>query len=69
MAHKGPVRHFVFRCPVTGLNVQGTRMAGEFNEGPYTSQKCSACGGAHLVNSLSGKLMSEERPQPRPDLG
>ena len=35
----------------------------------YTSEKCLACGGVHLVNSLSGKLMSEERPRPRPDPG
>ncbi|MGZ5906871.1 MAG: hypothetical protein ACXWKQ_16115 [Reyranella sp.] len=69
MAHKRPVRHFVFRCPVTGLNVQGTKILGESNEGPYTSQKCLACGGVHLVNSLSGKLMSEEHPPPRPDPG
>jgi len=39
------------------------RMTGEADEGPYTSQKCLACGGVHLVNSLSGKLMSEERPR------
>ena len=52
-----------------GLNVQGTKILGESDEGPYTSQKCLACGGVHLVNSLSGKLMSEERPQPRPDPG
>lgn len=44
-------------------------MAGESDEGPYTSQKCLACGGAHFVNSLSGKLMSEEHPRPRPDPG
>ncbi len=44
-------------------------MAGESGEGPYTSQKCLACGGVHLVNSQTGKLMSEERPRPRPDPG
>jgi hypothetical protein len=68
-AHKSSVHHFIFRCPTTGLNVQGTKMTDEADESPYTSQKCLACGGVHLVNSLSGKLMSEERPRPRPDPG
>jgi hypothetical protein len=63
------VRHFIFRCPVTGLNVQGTKMPADSDDGPYTTQKCLACGGVHLVNSHSGKLMSEEHPRPRPDPG
>ena len=65
----GDVRHFIFRCPVTGLNVQGTQMGADADQGPYTSQKCLACGGVHFVNSQSGKLRSEERPPPRPDPG
>ena len=63
------VHNFIFRCPVTGLNVQGTKLATDPGDGPYTSQKCLACGGVHFVNSQSGKLMSEEHPRPRPDPG
>jgi len=63
------VRNFIFRCPVTGLNVQGTQLGTEAEQGPYTTQKCLACGGVHLVNAHSGKLMSEEHPRPRPDPG
>jgi hypothetical protein len=63
------VHNFIFRCPVTGLNVQGTKLATDPGEGPYTAQKCLACGGVHLVNAQSGKLMSEEHPRPRPDPG
>ena len=37
------------------------------DEGPYTAQKCLVCGGVHLVNARTGKLMSEEHPPPRPD--
>jgi hypothetical protein len=63
------MHHFIFRCPVTGLNVQGTKMPTESDDSPYTSQKCLACGGVHFVNSQSGKLMSEEPSRPRPDPG
>ena len=63
------VHNFIFRCPVTGLNVQGTKLATDPGEGPYTPQKCLACGGVHLVNAQSGKLLSEEHPRPRPDPG
>ncbi len=66
-AQKDNVRHFIFRCPVTGLNVQGTQMGADSEEGHYVTQKCLACGGAHLVNPLNGKLLSEERPRPKPD--
>ena len=59
-----PVRHFIFRCPVTGLNIQGTLQSAE-TEAHYVAHACPACGGMHLVNPLSGKLMSEEHPPPK----
>jgi hypothetical protein len=64
------VRHFIFRCPVTGLNVQGSVVTSE-TEAHYVAHACLACSGMHLVNPLSGKLMSEEHPpikrDPRPE--
>ncbi len=66
---KENMHHFIFRCPVTGFNVQGTKMPTESKDSPYTSQKCLACGGVHFVNSQSGKLLSEEPSRPRPDPG
>jgi hypothetical protein len=59
--HTVSVRHFIFRCPVTGLNVQGSVVTSE-TEAHYIAHTCLACGGTHLVNPLSGKLMSEEHP-------
>jgi hypothetical protein len=55
------VHHFIFRCPVTGLNVQGSVVTSE-TEAHYVAHACPACGSMHLVNPLSGKLMSEEHP-------
>jgi hypothetical protein len=60
------VRHFIFRCPVTGMNVQGTELIPN-NEAPYIAQRCLACGGNHLVNPRNGKLLSEEQPPPKPE--
>ena len=60
------VRHFIFRCPVTGLNVQGSLVTSE-TEAHYVAHTCLACGGTHLVNPLSGKLMSEEHPPVKRD--
>lgn len=61
------MRHFIFRCSVTGLNVQGTQLATDNVEAHYVAQSCLACGGMHLVNPANGKLMSEEHPAPRPE--
>jgi hypothetical protein len=58
------VRQFIFRCPQSGLNVQGYHAGAEAGEGFYVGQKCLACGGVHLVNPVTGKLLSEERPLP-----
>jgi hypothetical protein len=60
------VRHFIFRCPVTGLNVQGSVVSCE-TETHYIAHACPACGRMHIVNPLSGKLMSEEHPPIKPE--
>ena len=60
------MRHFIFRCPITGLNVQGCSATSE-TEAPYIAHACPACGNVHLVNPISGKLMSEEHPPVKRD--
>lgn len=53
---------FVFRCPLTGYNVQGRVDAREEDlpERSYRATDCVACRSVHLVNPRTGKLMSEE---------
>jgi hypothetical protein len=54
------MHHFIFRCPVTTASVQGS-CRNDPCPGPYyVAQHCTACGGLHLVNPLTGKLLAEE---------
>ena len=52
--------NFVYRCPATQLNVQGTAAdaaLGSGNDGGrqvYVAQSCPACGGTHLVDPVTG---------------
>jgi hypothetical protein len=56
-------RNLLFRCPRTGLMV-GARLddppADATESGIYAGTHCNACGGWHLVNCKTGKLLSEE---------
>jgi hypothetical protein len=56
---------FLFRCPTTGLNVQGHGKAQDLPTQTYVAQHCPVCGGVHLVNPRTGKLMSEETAKPQ----
>ncbi|OFX00945.1 MAG: hypothetical protein A3D94_11875 [Alphaproteobacteria bacterium RIFCSPHIGHO2_12_FULL_66_14] len=58
------MRTFLYRCPLTGYNVQGEHVTGGEALPTYVSQHCLACGGVHLVNPHTGKLRSEEVPAP-----
>jgi hypothetical protein len=58
------MRNFLYRCPVTRLNVQGTIATGDYEGQTYVTQSCPACGGFHLVDPLTGKL-PERAKQPR----
>ncbi len=61
------MRNFLYRCPVTLLNVQGTVASRDDENQTYISQPCLACGGVHLINPLTAK--SPERPRkPRPSV-
>ena len=58
------MHNFLFRCPQTGLNVQGHMKAQDLPTQTYVMQNCPACGGMHLVNPRTGKLVSEETGTP-----
>ena len=48
---------FLFRCPVTGLNVQGMghiRDPEPDDRPRITAVTCLACGGVHLIDPLTG---------------
>jgi hypothetical protein len=50
---------FIFRCPITRLNVQGW-LADDpsANEGDvFDAVKCLACTRMHLVNRTTGKVL------------
>ena len=52
----------VFRCPNTGLNVQGW-VANDPTEGeaePYEAVTCTACTRMHLINSKTGRMLGDE---------
>lgn len=54
---------FLYRCPVTGLNVQGW-IADDPDaldlEERHVSQTCLACQRVHLVNPGTGKVLGED---------
>ena len=56
------MHNFLFRCPATGYIVQGRIdvPAEDLPERSYRATDCVACRSVHLVNPLTGKLMSEE---------
>ena len=61
---------FPYRCPTTGYRLEG-RQAVPAAASPmvtYVAEHCAACGGLHIVNPTTGRLMSEERTRPAPGL-
>lgn len=55
--------NFIYRCPKTGLNVQGTVAIDDYKGQQYVLQTCLACNGIHLVDPLTG-----ERPLTRAEV-
>ena len=52
---------FIYRCPTTGMNVQGwIADSGDSTESDeaYRILTCLACRQSHLVNSKTGKVVS-----------
>jgi DNA-directed RNA polymerase subunit RPC12/RpoP len=55
---------FAYRCPRTGQEVRGHVADDLIGSGDaYESVTCTACGGTHLVNPKTGKLLEEALTQ------
>jgi len=53
--------NFVFKCPVTGFNVQHNwDNDPDVSENEYEAIACPACTRIHLVNRRSGKLLGQD---------
>ena len=56
---------FIFRCPNTGLHVQGLAPADDECKGSgddiFMGITCLACGSVHLVNPKTGKTVGEKQ--------
>ena len=53
---------FVFRCPNTGLNVQGwvVEDPSERETNSYEAVTCTACTRVHLVDPKTGKILGPD---------
>jgi hypothetical protein len=59
--HISTMANFVFRCPVTGFNVQHLLDDDpDVSENEYEAIACPACTRIHLVNRRSGKLLGQD---------
>ena len=50
----------IFRCPTTGLKVQGLfadESPADASESIFDSVRCAACNGTHLINRSTGKIL------------
>lgn len=52
----------LFRCPVTGAQVRAGLPDRPFKHSgsTYEAFDCAGCGGVHLVNPASGKLLEDK---------
>jgi hypothetical protein len=55
---------FLYRCPITGLNVQSFA-AEEIEDDSETFEAvpCTACGRVHLVDPKSGRVLGIEKEE------
>jgi hypothetical protein len=59
--HISTMANFVFKCPVTGFNVQHKWDDDpDVSENEYEAIACPACTRIHLVNRRSGKLLGQD---------
>jgi hypothetical protein len=57
----GDMAAFLYRCPTTGLRVQGWLADNPAQHGEhYELASCLASGGQHLVNTTTGKTLADE---------
>ena len=67
--YRNTMATFVYRCPLTGLNVQGW-IASDAAESSdvFEALQCLACGVRHLVNPATGKVIGgngkDKEPKP-----
>jgi len=55
------MRPFLFRCPVTGLQVQGWASEGKIDDpDAFVTVACTACLQAHFVNAATGRVLGDE---------
>ena len=55
---------FIYRCPVSGYNVQAFVADDPTNDGEdaFRSVTCTVCGRVHLVNPKTGRVIGDGRP-------
>lgn len=53
---------FLFRCPTTGYNVQGSFEETGSPLPTYVGQHCLACRGLHIVDPRNGHLLADRPP-------
>jgi hypothetical protein len=60
---------FLYRCPVSGLRVQGWANephTTEDEDSEYVALRCPVCSRTHLVSPKSGHVLGDERkPDPK----
>jgi hypothetical protein len=56
---------FLFRCPTTGLRVQGwiAEDSNTSDDDAFESVTCHACGKVHLVNPKTGRTVGEDHDE------
>ena len=54
----------IFRCPTTGMNVQGwlsDDVAVKAEAASYSAMRCAACAQVHLVDPETGKVLGNDK--------
>ncbi len=54
---------FIYRCPDTGLKVQGWLAedpSSADDDGTYETVLCAVCGRGHMVNPKTGKVVGDD---------
>jgi hypothetical protein len=61
LARYGSMMTFIYRCPTTGLKVQGHAADDLIGGESYEPVTCTACGRIHLVNPKTGKVIERAK--------
>jgi hypothetical protein len=53
---------FLYRCPTTGCQLEGRWAPSAASPlVTYVAESCPACGGLHIVNPATGRMMSDDQ--------